>query len=233
MRKDDETRLLHMLDAAQEAVAFVQGRTRDDLDNDRQLVLALVKDVEILGEAATQVTEPTRQGLPEIPWERIVGMRNRLVHAYFDVNLDIVWETVQGDLPELISLPGPRKKDAFLFPWHAAKVADPVTVTVADDDAAPTGIALSVQPNTVGEGADATEVTVTATVTGASLADDGRTHSHRPIRCAGSRASMPGTTTASAISRPNSVTTVARAGSSPPRRTTCSICAPHLSGSEP
>ena len=104
MRKDDETRLLHMLDAAQEAVAFVQGRTRDDLDNDRQLVLALVKDVEILGEAATQVTEPTRQGLPEIPWERIVGMRNRLVHAYFDVNLDIVWETVQGDLPELISL---------------------------------------------------------------------------------------------------------------------------------
>ena len=104
MRKDDAIRLLHMLDAAREAVAFARGRTRDDLDNDRQLVLALVKDVEIVGEAATQVTEPTRQGLPEIPWERIVGMRNRLVHAYFDINLDIVWKTVQGDLPELISL---------------------------------------------------------------------------------------------------------------------------------
>ena len=75
-----------------------------DLDKNRQLVLALVKDVEIVGEAATQVTEPTRQRLPEIPWERIVGMRNRLVHAYFDINLDIVWKTVQGDLPELISL---------------------------------------------------------------------------------------------------------------------------------
>ena len=76
---------------------------RGDLDNDRQLVLALVKGVEIVGEAATQVTKPTRQQLPEIPWEPIVGMRNRLVRAYFDVNLDIVWKTVRGDLPELIS----------------------------------------------------------------------------------------------------------------------------------
>lgn len=104
MRKDDEIRLQHMLDAAREAVAFARGRVRGDLDNDRQLVLALVKDVEIVGEAATQVTKPARQQLPEIPWERIVGMRNRLVHAYFDVNLDIVWNTVRGDLPELISL---------------------------------------------------------------------------------------------------------------------------------
>ena len=93
-----------MLDAAREAVAFAQGRARGDLDNDRQLVLALVKCVEIVGEAATQVTEPTRQRLPEIPWEQIVGMRNRLVHAYFDISLDIVWNTVRGDLPELIAL---------------------------------------------------------------------------------------------------------------------------------
>ncbi len=104
MHKGDEIRLLHMLDAAREAVAFARGRTRGDLDNDRQLVLALVKDVEIVGEAATQVTALTRQGLPEIPWEQIVGMRNRLVHAYFDFNLDIIWKTVQSDLPKLISL---------------------------------------------------------------------------------------------------------------------------------
>ncbi|MCY3701295.1 MAG: DUF86 domain-containing protein [Rhodospirillales bacterium] len=104
MRKDDEIRLRHMLDAAREAVAFARGRTRGDLNDDRQLVLALVKDIEIVGEAATQVTKPARQQLPDIPWERIVGMRNRLVHAYFDINLDIVWETVRGDLPELISL---------------------------------------------------------------------------------------------------------------------------------
>ena len=104
MRKDDVIRLLHMLDAAREAVAFSRARTRGDLNNDRQLVLALVKDVEIVGEAATQVTKPTRQQLPDIPWEQIVGMRNRLVHAYFDINLDIVWKTIQGDLPELIIL---------------------------------------------------------------------------------------------------------------------------------
>ncbi len=104
MRKDDKARLRHMLDAAREALSFAQGRTRDDLDCDRQLLLALIKDVEIVGEAEAQVTEPGRRDAPEIPWESIVGMRNRLVHAYFDVNLDIVWKTVQEVLPELIVL---------------------------------------------------------------------------------------------------------------------------------
>ena len=104
MRRDDGIRLRHMLDAAREAVSFARGRTRDDLDKDRQLVLAVVKDIEIVGEAATRVSEPTRRRLPELPWERIVGMRNRLVHAYFDINLDIVWKTIGEDLPELISL---------------------------------------------------------------------------------------------------------------------------------
>ena len=81
MRKDDEIRLRHMLDAAREAITFSRGRERDHLDNDRQLVLALVKDIEIFGEAASRVTQPTRQSLPEMPWERIIGMRNRLIHA--------------------------------------------------------------------------------------------------------------------------------------------------------
>ena len=104
MRKDDEVRLRHMHDAAREALSFVRERTRGDLDNDRQLVLALLKETEIVGEAASRVTEPTRRSLPEMPWDRIVGMRNRLVHAYFDINLDIVWKTVQEDLPGLIAL---------------------------------------------------------------------------------------------------------------------------------
>lgn len=104
MRRDDEIRLRHMLDAACEALSFVQGRTRDDLDMDRQLVLALIKDIEFVGEAAAQVTEPARRDMPRVPWEKIVGMRNRLVHAYFDINLDIVWNTAQEDLPELIAL---------------------------------------------------------------------------------------------------------------------------------
>lgn len=103
MRGDDAVRLRHMLDAAQEAVTFVQGRSRTDLDTDRQLVLSLVKEVEIIGEAAYQITQATRDNLPEIPWEDIIGMRHRLVHAYFDINLNILWRTVQEDLPALVT----------------------------------------------------------------------------------------------------------------------------------
>ena len=103
MREDDVIRLRHMLDAAREAVEFVRGRTRADLNGDRQLVLALVKDIEILGEAAYQVTPDTRGQAPSIPWDDMIGMRHRLVHAYFDIDLDILWKTAQDDLPRLIA----------------------------------------------------------------------------------------------------------------------------------
>lgn len=102
MRRNDEIRLRHMLDAAREAVAFARGRTRGELAVDRQLTLAVVKALEIVGEAASQVTESTRGELPDVPWARVVAMRNRLVHAYFSINLDIVWRTVREDLPPLI-----------------------------------------------------------------------------------------------------------------------------------
>ncbi|MBE2235588.1 MAG: DUF86 domain-containing protein [Anaerolinea sp.] len=101
MFKDDAPRLRHMLDAAYEAEVFTQGRTRADLDNDRMLVMALVKEIEIIGEAAYQVSAATREQLPDVPWEDIIGMRHRLVHAYFDINLDILWETLQQDLRPL------------------------------------------------------------------------------------------------------------------------------------
>ena len=102
MRENDRIRVRHMLDAAREAVEFLQGRTRADLNNDRQLVLALVKAIEILGEAAYQVTSDTREQVPELPWDDMIGMRHRLVHAYFDIDLDILWKTAQEDLPSLI-----------------------------------------------------------------------------------------------------------------------------------
>ncbi len=103
MTKHDEIRLRHMIEAAREAVSFACGRVRSDLDIDRQLVLSLVKDIEIVGEAAAQITEPTRTELADIPWAKIVAMRNRLVHAYFSISLDVVWQTVQEDLPTLIA----------------------------------------------------------------------------------------------------------------------------------
>ena len=101
MRKDDRIRLRHMLDAAREAQSFVASRSRSDLDHDRLLLLALVKDVEIIGEAASRVSEETRLEWADIPWQDIVATRHRLIHGYLDIDLDIVWSTVTDDLPPL------------------------------------------------------------------------------------------------------------------------------------
>jgi len=103
MRKDDAVRLQHMLDAGREARGFARGRSRSDLDSDRMLVLALVKDLEIVGEAAHQVSEETRAQLPGLPWADIIGMRHRLVHAYFEIDPEILWQTVEQDLPPLVA----------------------------------------------------------------------------------------------------------------------------------
>jgi uncharacterized protein with HEPN domain len=62
-----------------------------------------VKCIEIVGEAASRISEETRQQAPQMPWQDIVSMRNRLIHAYFDVDLDRVWDTVEGDLPFLMT----------------------------------------------------------------------------------------------------------------------------------
>lgn len=103
MREDDAVRLRHMLDAAHHALRFVQGRTRGDLDHDRQLVFALVKAIEIIGEAAYRTSPAGRAKVPELPWEDMVAMRHRLVHAYFDIDLDILWKTTQDDIPPLVA----------------------------------------------------------------------------------------------------------------------------------
>ena len=102
MRKDDLIRLHHMLDAAREVLSFSEGKSREDLNMNRMLVLSLVKDVEIIGEAASKVSQETRESLSHIPWAQIVGMRNRLIHAYFEVDLDILWKTLLEDIPPLL-----------------------------------------------------------------------------------------------------------------------------------
>jgi uncharacterized protein with HEPN domain len=102
MRKSDRVRLQHMLDAAREALEFASSSCREELERDRKLVLALVKDIEIVGEAAYQVSEETRELLPDLPWEDMIAMRHRLVHGYFDIDLDVLWQTVQQDLPLLV-----------------------------------------------------------------------------------------------------------------------------------
>ncbi len=99
---DNLTRLLHMRDAAIEAIDFVAGRSRDELNTNRMLTLALVKDIEIIGEAASIISAECRARYSQLPWVQIIGMRNRLTHAYFEVNLDIVWQVVTNDLPALV-----------------------------------------------------------------------------------------------------------------------------------
>lgn len=102
-RRDDALRLRHMLDAARKAVELTRGRARADLDQDEVLALALVRLLEVIGEAARQVSRELRTACPDIPWKEIVGTRDRLIHGYFDVDMDIVWAIVSQDLPPLVA----------------------------------------------------------------------------------------------------------------------------------
>jgi uncharacterized protein with HEPN domain len=90
-----------MMDAACEAMGYAAGRARRDLESDTMLGRALVSCLAIIGEAAARVTTETRARHDPIPWTRIVGMRNRLIHTYFDIDHDEVWKTVVEDLPTL------------------------------------------------------------------------------------------------------------------------------------
>jgi len=104
MKRDDRIRLEHMLEAARQAVGVASEKVREDLDRDRFLVLGLMKCFEIIGEAASKLSVETRVRYPDIPWPQIIGMRNRLIHAYFDINLDLMWDTLKEDLPSLIQI---------------------------------------------------------------------------------------------------------------------------------
>jgi uncharacterized protein with HEPN domain len=102
MSKRDRRRLHDMLDAAQKALSFAEGRSRQDLDSNEMLALALVRLLEVIGEAARFVPDEIKAGHPEIQWREISATRNRLIHGYFSVDLDVVWAIVQNDLPSLV-----------------------------------------------------------------------------------------------------------------------------------
>lgn len=93
-----------MLSHACEAVSLIEGKTRTDLDRERLLNLALVRLLEIVGEAANRVSSEGQMRWSGIPWPQIVGMRNRLIHGYDFVDFDILWQTVVEDVPNLITL---------------------------------------------------------------------------------------------------------------------------------
>lgn len=99
---EDKVRLRHMLDYSRKAVAMIEGRAREDLNRDEMLCLALTRALEVIGEAATRVSQAGQQQHGQIPWPEIVGLRNRLVHGYDSMDLDVLWDIVQQDLPPLI-----------------------------------------------------------------------------------------------------------------------------------
>ena len=111
---DDLTRFRHMRDAAQEILEFSTGSSRESLTFNRMLQLAIVKDLEIIGEAANNVSVESQNKYSDIPWRAMVGMRNRLVHAYFGIDLDVVWQTIQTELPSLL-----RSLDRVIENWGA------------------------------------------------------------------------------------------------------------------
>ncbi|QXP90542.1 HepT-like ribonuclease domain-containing protein [Methylococcus capsulatus] len=105
--------LEHIQQAATDACGFVEGLSKDDFLADKRTQQAVIMSLIIIGEAATKVMEghaEFTQAHPEVPWRSMRGMRNRIAHGYFDINLDVVWETVQTALPDLLKqLPAVRR----------------------------------------------------------------------------------------------------------------------------
>ena len=102
MPPEDRALICHMIEAPEAACNFAAERIRGDLETDRMLLLALVRALEIVGEAASRVSAPIREASPDIPWQLIVSMRNRLIHAYVDINHEVVWRSATEELPKLL-----------------------------------------------------------------------------------------------------------------------------------
>ena len=102
MLPEDRIRITHMRDACESVSRFIVGKTTPDLADGQMLQFALVRAIEIIGEAAGRVSENVQKAAPEIPWREAVGIRNRLVHAYFDVDLGILWQTAVESVPQML-----------------------------------------------------------------------------------------------------------------------------------
>lgn len=98
--------LRHMLEAARQACAYVEGLSKPEFLDDKRTQQAVILNLVIIGEAATKLMNDhpeTVDQWPSVPWRSMRGMRNRLTHGYFDIDLDIVWDTVAMALPGLVS----------------------------------------------------------------------------------------------------------------------------------
>jgi uncharacterized protein with HEPN domain len=98
----DSVFIAQMVEAAEAALEFTEGQTAESLAGDRLVAFAVVRAIQLVGQAARRVSEQLQATHPEIPWREMIGMRNIVVHDYADVDLSLVWKTVREDLPGLI-----------------------------------------------------------------------------------------------------------------------------------
>ena len=103
-RRDDVSYLADMLQFAREALTFVDGRSRAEYDTDLALRRAVERSTELIGEAASNVSESTRTAHPELPWREIIGQRHVLIHGYGDVDDDLVWNLTRDEIPKLVAI---------------------------------------------------------------------------------------------------------------------------------
>ena len=102
MHSKDRIRVQHILDEADEVTKYTDVISFEEFVNDGKTIRAVIRSIEVIGEAASKISIGFRKEHPEIPWQKIIGMRNRLIHVYFDIDYNIVWQTVKGNLPPLI-----------------------------------------------------------------------------------------------------------------------------------
>ncbi len=93
--------LRDIVDHSEKAMQFVHGVTFDDFADNEEKVFAVVRALEVIGEAARQIPKSLRDKYPRVPWKQITGMRNKITHEYYAVDLDVVWKTIHEDLPPL------------------------------------------------------------------------------------------------------------------------------------
>lgn len=99
--KRDKAYLQHILDAISNMEKFIEGVTKEDFLHNVEKQYAVLRGLEIIGEAAKNISRELKKKYPHVPWKEIAGMRDKLIHQYFGVNLDLVWETLKTKLPEL------------------------------------------------------------------------------------------------------------------------------------
>ena len=104
MLPEDRIRLQHILDEANESLMFIEGYLFSDFIKDNKTVHAVIRSIEIIGEAAAKLSKEYKNKHSSVPWDLIVGMRNHLIHVYFDVDHKTIWKTLQEDIPELIEI---------------------------------------------------------------------------------------------------------------------------------